>query len=172
MDDIMLLYVLRRVVRSTVENQIAWLHLMELKVDRQGVKLIGLVSSSKTKAKFGSQVIDSSTNESTAVEKERCVIQRVIWLAIALGIWDANILLTLFCKFLSKPVLKFLCSVSSVVGPWHNFWSWQTLFHKLTVRLLKRLVCLCECTGIAAVFFSFFIFFLLLLVRFIKVQFD
>ena len=57
----------RLVVFSTVEDYIAWFHLMKLKINRQRIILIALITGSQSKAKLLSQIFDGASDEGTAV---------------------------------------------------------------------------------------------------------
>lgn len=49
---VMFLNVLRTVVSGTIEDKITWLHLLFRQLNRQSIKLVGLVAGAKMKAKF------------------------------------------------------------------------------------------------------------------------
>ena len=55
----------------TIEDQIAWPHLIEFKVDRAGVVLVALITASKFETKVFLKVVNGSPNESTTVKEER-----------------------------------------------------------------------------------------------------
>ena len=86
MNHIMLDYRLRIIVLSAVEYQITWLHFMELKVDRASINLIALITRAELEAKFFLQILDDSADETTAVKEYWCFIERIVLLAVSLGI--------------------------------------------------------------------------------------
>ena len=90
-----------------------------------------------------SEIVNGSSHEGAAVEKERSIEQRVIWLSISLGIWHANILLTLLDEALSQPLLEFRRSIAILdLYPWNGLRLRQFLLHILLVVLLQRGVAL------------------------------
>ena len=105
----------RLVVFSTVEDYIAWFHLMKLKINRQRIILVALITRSQSKAKLLSQIFDGASDEGTAVQEKGCVVERVTRLAISLGVWHAEILLTLPYELLSEPVFEFLRSITFLI---------------------------------------------------------
>ena len=109
----MLLHTLRLVVLCTIEDQIAWLQLMKLSLNRQRVKLVALVAPSKFEAKFILQVFDGARDQRTAVKEERSVIVRVIRLQVPLGVWYSNVLFALLYKPLPKPLFIHRIAIAS-----------------------------------------------------------
>lgn len=90
---------LRIIIRTAVENQIAWFHLRLLQIDRQRVKLVTLVPSIELETEFFTQVVNCLSDECTAVEKERTVVVFFSWLPVSTSIRHTEVLLTSFYEF-------------------------------------------------------------------------
>ena len=71
MHHVMLVKVLWLMVLRTVENYVARPHLIKFKFDWQCIELIRLIPRSQSETEVVFQVVYSSANESTAVEKDR-----------------------------------------------------------------------------------------------------
>ena len=99
-------------VLGSVKHNVTWLHLLFRQLNWHGIKLVALIAGSQSKAKLLSQIIDSSPNEGAAIQKQRRLSQRVVWLSVALSVGDPQVLLALPDELLSEPVLEFLRSVT------------------------------------------------------------
>ena len=102
---VMLLHMHRLVVVSAVEYQVPWPQLLLFQLDRQCVKLIGLISPTECEIEFDPEITDSPRNQRAAVKEERRVVHWVIRLQAPLGIRDAHIRLALLDEALAKPIL-------------------------------------------------------------------
>ena len=137
MHHIMLLDMLWVIVFSAIEDNITRLHLWELQLDGKRIKLVALIAWTQLETEMLSEIVNGSSYEGAAVEKERSIEQRVIWLSISLGIWHANILLTLLDEALSQPLLEFRRSTAILdLYPWNGLRLRQFLLHILLVVLL------------------------------------
>ena len=71
MHHIMLIEVLWLMVLRTIENYVARPHFIKFEFDWKCIELIRLITKPQLETEFFFQVVNSSANESTAVEKDR-----------------------------------------------------------------------------------------------------
>ena len=124
-DHIMLLNMLWVVVLSCIENQVSWFHLVLFKLNWQCVILVGLISGTKLKAKFVSQIVDRPSYQRTAVKEEGCCVKWISGFAITFGIGDTQVLLALLDKPLPEPILELMRPHPLIVR--HMTMTWVTL---------------------------------------------
>lgn len=111
----MLLDMLWMIVLCSIEYDISRLHFVSFEFDWQGIKLVSLIAWAKLKAKFVSQIVNCSPNESAAVQEEWGAVQRVIRLAIPFSVGNPQILFALLDKSLPQPVFKLRRTPSFVI---------------------------------------------------------
>lgn len=88
MNHVMLLDMLWMVVLGSVEYDISRLHFVSFEFDWQGIKLVSLITWTKLKAEFVSQIVNCPPNKSAAVQEKWGVVQGVIRLAIPFSVWN------------------------------------------------------------------------------------
>ena len=112
----------RVVVLGWVEDQVTWAHFFFFQIDGASIELVALIARSQFEPEVFAQIIHSLPHQGTTVKKERCWVQWVVFLAVALGIWHTQILLALTNEFLSEPVFVLLRSVTLLVKWFARLW--------------------------------------------------
>jgi len=100
------------IVDTTIKDEVTWLHLFLLELNRQAIELISLVPSIKLEPEIFSQVIDNLLDQRAAVQVQRCSIMLLAFFPIASGIWYSKVLLGRLDEFLSETELEI--GISSV----------------------------------------------------------
>ena len=88
------------------------------------------------------QIVHRSPHQSTAIEKQRRIIEWVIWLSIAFGVGHADVLLALLDEALPQPVFEVArtCALltEQLLHAWDDFRPcWQFFLDELAIRLLE-----------------------------------
>ena len=93
-------------IGSTTKDEISWLHLLLLELNRKRIELVCLIPPIKMEPKVISKIKHDLPHESTAVEVQRCVVVLLSLFPVSASVWDTEVFLGGLNELLSEALLE------------------------------------------------------------------